>query len=251
MFNSKEKEFELRIEHLKESMDKLAEDKKGVEKDLEKARAKIAELEEKLAQSEVETLKKKTQETLAEYRSLKEQYQQKIQEFDSSLQEKEENYAMEAVRARGQFEEDIAQGKQDTEKYVAENVETFTETFNYYLEQIKALVDALGHVASASGRQLFSGEEADRKTEFGCRMISALKEETEALPQGDGNRILFASPEEEEAKQEEPGDKPEEAGEAPKEEAADGEAKKAEKKAGKKSGDKKKKEKKKAQQADE
>ena len=74
MFNSKEKEFELRIEHLKESMDKLAEDKKGVEKDLEKARAKIAELEEKLAQSEVETLKKKTQETLAEYRSLREQH---------------------------------------------------------------------------------------------------------------------------------------------------------------------------------
>jgi len=71
MFNRKEQEYELRMQHLKESMDKLAEKNKGMEKDLEKARARISELEEKLAQSELETLNREAQETLAEYKGLK------------------------------------------------------------------------------------------------------------------------------------------------------------------------------------
>ena len=35
MFNGKQREFEMRMEHLKESMDKLGEEKKGVEKNLD------------------------------------------------------------------------------------------------------------------------------------------------------------------------------------------------------------------------
>ena len=172
MFNRKEQEYELRMQHLKESMDKLAEKNKGMEKDLEKARARISELEEKLAQSELETLKREAQETLAEYKGLKELYLRKNQEFDGSMQTKEENYAKEEVHARRQFNDEIAQQKQDTEEYVSETVNTFSETYNYYLNQIKVLMDALGKVASATGKQLFSGEAVDLKTEF-ARFILA------------------------------------------------------------------------------
>ena len=241
MFNRKEQEYELRMQHLKESMDKLAEKNKGMEKDLEKARARISELEEKLAQSELETLKREAQETLAEYKGLKELYLRKNQEFDGSMQTKEENYAKEEVHARRQFNDEIAQQKQDTEEYVSETVNTFSETYNYYLNQIKVLMDALGKVASATGKQLFSGEAVDLKTEFGCRMVNELKQETGMLPHEGGNRILFGAPEEEEEKEEKlkeeeadaeaPKDKPKkkektkEPKDEPKEEADAGESK--------------------------
>ena len=241
MFNRKEQEYELRMQHLKESMDKLAEKNKGMEKDLEKARARISELEEKLAQSELETLKREAQETLAEYKGLKELYLRKNQEFDGSMQTKEENYAKEEVHARRQFNDEIAQQKQDTEEYVSETVNTFSETYNYYLNQIKVLMDALGKVASATGKQLFSGEAVDLKTEFGCRMVNELKQETGMLPHEGGNRILFGAPEEEEEKKEKlkeeeadaeaPKDKPKkkektkEPKDEPKEEADAGESK--------------------------
>lgn len=204
MFNSKEKEFELRIEHLKESMDKLGEEKKGVEKNLEKARTRISELEEKLAQTEVESLRKEARETLAEAQGLKELYLRKNEDFDSNMQAESENYAKEEVRARRKFNEELAQQKKDTEEYVGDTVETFSETYNYYLNQIKVLMDALGQVATKTGKHLFSGEEVDLKTEFGRRMMRALKQEAETLPQEGGNRVLFGAPEEEEEKKEEP-----------------------------------------------
>ena len=204
MFNSKQREFEMRMEHLKESMDKLGEEKKGVEKNLEKARARISELEEKLAQTEVESLRKEARETLAEAQGLKELYLRKNEDFDSNMQAESENYAKEEVRARRKFNEELAQQKKDTEEYVGDTVETFSETYNYYLNQIKVLMDALGQVATKTGKHLFSGEEVDLKTEFGRRMMRALKQEAETLPQEGGNRVLFGAPEEEEEKKEEP-----------------------------------------------
>ena len=204
MFNSKQREFEMRMEHLKESMDKLGEEKKGVEKNLEKARARISELEEKLAQTEVESLRKEARETLAEAQGLKELYLRKNEDFDSNMQAESENYAKEEVRARRKFNEELAQQKKDTEEYVGDTVETFSETYNYYLNQIKVLMDALGPVATKTGKHLFSGEEVDLKTEFGRRMMRALKQEAETLPQEGGNRVLFGAPEEEEEKKEEP-----------------------------------------------
>ena len=204
MFNSKQREFEMRMEHLKESMDKLGEEKKGVEKNLEKAKARISELEEKLAQTEVESLRKEARETLAEAQGLKELYLRKNEDFDSNMQAESENYAKEEVRARRKFNEELAQQKKDTEEYVGDTVETFSETYNYYLNQIKVLMDALGQVATKTGKHLFSGEEVDLKTEFGRRMMRALKQEAETLPQEGGNRVLFGAPEEEEEKKEEP-----------------------------------------------
>ena len=204
MFNSKQREFEMRMEHLKESMDKLGEEKKGVEKDLEKAKARISELEEKLAQTEVESLRKEARETLAEAQGLKELYLRKNEDFDSNMQAESENYAKEEVRARRKFNEELAQQKKDTEEYVGDTVETFGESYNYYLNQIKVLMDALGQVATKTGKHLFSGEEVDLKTEFGRRMMRALKQEAETLPQEGGNRVLFGAPEEEEEKKEEP-----------------------------------------------
>lgn len=204
MFGSNNKNYEMQIEHLKESLNNVTEEKKKVENELEKYKARISELEEKLAQTDLEVLKKETQETLAEYQGLKELYLRKNQEFDGNLQAKEESYAKEESLARHHLKEEIVQQKQDTEKIVSDTVNTFSETYNYYLNQIKVLMDALGQVATKTGKHLFSGEEVDLKTEFGRRMMRALKQEAETLPQEGGNRVLFGAPEEEEEKKEEP-----------------------------------------------
>jgi len=196
MFGSKN--YEMRIQHMKESLDKLTEEKKQVEKELENARSRISDLEEQLAKSDLEILKRENKETLAEYQGLKELYLRKNQDFDNNLQEKEESYAKEESLARHHLKDEIAQQKLDTEKSVAETVNTFSETYNYYLNQIKVLMDALGNVASATGKQLFSGEAVDLKTEFGRQMVNALKQGTDTLPQGSGDRILIGSAEEEE-----------------------------------------------------
>ena len=196
MFGSKN--YEMRIQHLKESLDKLTEEKKQVEKELENARNKISDLEEQLSRSDLETLKRENRETLAEYQGLKDLYLRKNQDFDSNLQEKQESYAKEESLARHHLKDEIAQQKLDTEKSVSETVNTFSETYNYYLNQIKVLMDALGNVASATGKQLFSGEAVDLKTEFGRQMVNALKQGTDTLTQGSGDRILIGSAEEEE-----------------------------------------------------
>ena len=197
MFGSKN--YEMRIQHMKESLDKLTEEKKQVEKELENARSRISDLEEQLAKSDLEILKRENKETLAEYQGLKELYLRKNQDFDNNLQEKEESYAKEESLARHHLKEEIVQQKQDTEKIVSDTVNTFSETYNYYLNQIKVLMDALGNVASATGKQLFSGEAVDLKTEFGRQMVNALKQETDTLPQGSGDRILIGTSEEEAA----------------------------------------------------
>ncbi|MBR0266540.1 MAG: hypothetical protein IJQ71_03785 [Clostridia bacterium] len=199
MFGSNNKNYEMQIEHLKESLNNVTEEKKKVENELEKYKARISELEEKLAQTDLEVLKKETQETLAEYQGLKELYLRKNQEFDGNLQAKEESYAKEESLARHHLKEEIVQQKQDTEKIVSDTVNTFSETYNYYLNQIKVLMDALGNVASATGKQLFSGEAVDLKTKFGRQMVNALKQETDTLPQGSGDRILIGTSEEEAA----------------------------------------------------
>jgi hypothetical protein len=199
MFGSNNKNYEMQIEHLKESLNNVTEEKKKVENELEKYKARISELEGKLAQTDLEVLKKETQETLAEYQGLKELYLRKNQEFDGNLQAKEESYAKEESLARHHLKEEIVQQKQDTEKIVSDTVNTFSETYNYYLNQIKVLMDALGNVASATGKQLFSGEAVDLKTEFGRQMVNALKQETDTLPQGSGDRILIGTSEEEAA----------------------------------------------------
>ena len=201
MFGSS-KNYEIHIQHLQESLNKMTEEKKKAEKDLESARSRISDLEAKLAQTDLEVLKKETRETLAEYEGLKDLYLRKNQDFDSSLQSKEESYAKEEALARHHLKEEIAQQKQETEKYVSETVKTFNETYNYYLNQIKVLMNALGNVASDTGLKLFSGEELDLKTEFGREMVNALKQETDTLPQGSGDRILIGSSEEEAAEAE-------------------------------------------------
>ena len=200
--SSKTTNLEMRIQHLQESLDKMTEEKKKVENDLVNAKAKIADLEDKLSKTDLEQLKKETKETLAEYEGLKELYLRKNQDFDSSLQTKEENYAKEESLARHHLKEEIVQTKRDTEKAVSDTVSTFSETYNYYLNQIKVLMDTLGNVATSTGKQLFSGEAVDLKAEFGRQMVNALKQGTDTLPQGSGDRILIGTSEEEAAAEE-------------------------------------------------
>jgi hypothetical protein len=64
---------------------------------------------------------------------------------------------------------------------VANTVKTFGESYNYYLNQIKVLMDALGNVATRTGAALFSGENADLRTSFGHQMRDLLKSGVDAF----------------------------------------------------------------------
>ena len=55
-------------------------------------------------------------------------------------------------------------------------VRTFGESYNHYLSQIKAMMDALSAVAAQTGETLFAGENADLKARFGSRMQEYLGE---------------------------------------------------------------------------
>ena len=52
--SSKTTNLEMRIQHLQESLDKMTEEKKKVENDLVNAKAKIADLEDKLSTTDLE-----------------------------------------------------------------------------------------------------------------------------------------------------------------------------------------------------
>ena len=100
---------------------------------------------------------------------------------------------------------------------MASTVKSFGESYNYYLNQIKLLMDALGNVATRTGEALFSGGNDDLKSRFGSLMRDTLKTETGDLKGDAGDVVLIGSLDEPEAPEEAAGEAeamPEEVGEA-------------------------------------
>ena len=164
-------------------------------RELESARAKVAELEQRWENSDFEQLKRETRAREAEYEGLKELYHRKNEEFDSQREEREQAFAREAAAERFSLEEEIHDNRQANMEYVTRTVKTFGESYNYYLNQIRALMDALGAVATRTGAALFSGDNEDLKTKFGLQMVEELKAATGDMDTGNGDLMLIGSAE--------------------------------------------------------
>ncbi len=221
MFGSKKVEgLEAQIRNLKDQLESEKKENERLNSNLSSARRKITELEQKLTDTDFEALKAEQASVKAEYEGLRDMYTKKIQAFENSKEEEERAFARKAALDRFNLDNEIKENRQANQDYVVQTVRTFSDTYNYYLNQIKVLMDALGNVATQTGQALFSDPADDLKTNFGLRMADQLKSETDELRSDSGDLILIGSVEEAE-KAEEEAEAAEEACEETVEEAAE------------------------------
>lgn len=187
MFGKKQiQELEAQVQDLQAELSQARSEGTTLREQLEAANARIAGLEAQLNDFDLDQAKEEAAAMKAEYEGLRELYKQKNQEFDDCREEKEQSFARDQAIQRHNLENEIRDNRQANQEYVANTVRTFGESYNHYLNQIKALMDALSSVAAQTGETLFSGENADLKARFGSSMQEYLKsgsEEPEEAPE--------------------------------------------------------------------
>ena len=186
---------ESQVRDLKDKLDREMREKNDLSQQLQSARNKISDLEKQLVSTDLEQLKEEARQSRAEYEGLKELYSKKIQAFDDDKEEKEQAFARQAALERYNLDNEIKNNRQSNEEFVSSTVRTFSESYNYYLNQIKLLMDALGKVASSTGEALFSQENEDLKASFGLRMAEELRSGMDTLKQEDGDLLLIGNQE--------------------------------------------------------
>ena len=199
MFGSRKiQELEYKLREVTDNLDKITKERNDLTQRLSEADAKIADLEAKVAESELEHLKEDARATQAQFEGLKELYTRKVKEFDDSIEQREEDFAQEDALKRHNLENEIRDNRQANQEYVAGTVKRFSESYNYYLNQIKLLMDALGDIAKHTGEALFTGEYSDRDlmTSMGEEIVARLKTDTDSLRTDDSGLVLIGTPEE-------------------------------------------------------
>ena len=191
MFGSRKiQELEYKLREVTDNLDKITKERNDLTQRLSEADTKIADLEAKVAESELEHLKEDARATQAQFEGLKELYTRKVKEFDDSIKQREEDFAQEDALKRHNLENEIRDNRQANQEYVAGTVKRFSESYNYYLNQIKLLMDALGDIAKHTGEALFTGEYSDRDlmTSMGEEIVARLKTDTDSLRTDDSAR---------------------------------------------------------------
>ena len=163
MFGSgKIKELEARLSSMRNKLDSVEKEKKDALQQLTDAKGRIQDLERQLAESEGTELKNQARKTIVEYEGLKDLYMQKNRELDESRESVEEGFAREAATKRHDLEEEIRTNREDNQTMVTETVKTFAGSYQYYLDQIRVLMDALSQAAKETGDSLFEGSDRIR-----------------------------------------------------------------------------------------
>lgn len=182
MFGSKKiEELEARVRELTESLSKQQAENAELTQQLDSAKSRIADMEAQLMDFDLAQAKEEARASRAEFEGLKDLYTRKNREFDEYKEEEEQRFARDQALQRHNLENEIRDNRQANQEYVANTVKTFGESYNYYLNQIKVLMDALGNVATRTGAALFSGESADLRSSFGNQMRDLLKSGVEAF----------------------------------------------------------------------
>ena len=193
MFGSKKiQELEARVAELTESLSKQQAENASLTQQLESARSQIAGMEAQLNDFDLEQAKEEAKASRAEYEGLKELYSRKTREFDEFKEGEEQRFARDQALQRHNLENEIRDNRQANQEYVANTVKTFGESYNYYLNQIKVLMDALGNVATRTGASLFQGESADLRSSFGHQMRDLLKSGVEAFDEDEEKLVVEA-----------------------------------------------------------
>jgi len=196
MFGSgKIKELEARLSSMRNKLDSVEKEKKDALQQLTDAKGRIQDLERQLAESEGTELKNQARKTIVEYEGLKDLYMQKNRELDESRESVEEGFAREAASKRHDLEEEIRTNREDNQTMVTETVKTFAGSYQYYLDQIRVLMDALSQAAKETGDSLFAGDQPNIKEVFGSRIREHLQNDTDALRQNAGDILLIGAEE--------------------------------------------------------
>ena len=193
------KELEAQLSSMRNKLDSVEKEKKDALQQLTNAKGRIQELEQQLAESEGTELKNQARKTIVEYEGLKELYMQKNRELDESRESVEESFAKEAATKRHDLEEEIRTNREDNQTMVSETVKTFAGSYQYYLDQIRVLMDALSQAAKETGDSLFAGDQPNIKEVFGSRIREHLQNDTDALRQNAGDILLIGAEEAKEA----------------------------------------------------
>ncbi|MBQ8306516.1 MAG: hypothetical protein IJX90_09920 [Blautia sp.] len=184
------------ISDLNDRLDRVTREKNDLEQKLTAANRKVSELESQLTDMDLEQLKEEARTKQAEFEGLKDMYSQKIQDFNDTKEEQEQEFAKEAAVKRHNLENEIHDNRQANQEFVSNTVKNFTESYNYYLNQIKLLMDALGDVASRTGEALFSADHKDLKVQIGQEMMNKIKTDTDSLRNDSDGLVLIGSAEE-------------------------------------------------------
>ena len=152
---------------LQEKLSAATANNEDLEQKLGAAYQNISELEAKLCDTDFEALKEQERVTLVELEGLRDLYTKKIQDFDNSIEERQEAIEKENSIQRYNLEKEIEEDRQANQEYVSNTVKEFGESFNYYLDQVKVLMNALSHVATKTGENLFKEKEKKLKTILG------------------------------------------------------------------------------------
>jgi len=199
MFGSgKVQGLESQIRELTGKLEKVNQEKAELSRRLEAEKARAAEVERKLIDTDFEKLKEEARVSKVEYEGLKDLYTRKVQTFDSSKEEEEQKFARESALSRYNLKNEINAVKQENQGKVAGTVQTFVESYNYYMNQIKMLMDALSNVAVRTSEVMFDNPQEDLKANFGLQMVEELKSQTDAINRDSGDLIVIGAPEEKE-----------------------------------------------------
>ena len=185
---------EAKVREWTDKAEHLEKEKADLARQLENARREIADLTRQAAESDVAKAKEQFLASKAEYEGLKELYTKKIQAFEEGREEKEQAFAREAALERHSLEHEIRDNRAASQDHVRSTVKSFSESYQYYLSQIKLMMDALGDVAARTGETLFSGEGGgDLKTRFGQQLAEKIRADVKALRGADGDLVLIDS----------------------------------------------------------
>ena len=168
---------ESKSSELEESLAAASSNNEDLEQKLGAAYQNISELEAKLCDTDFEALKEQERVTLVELEGLRELYTKKIQDFDNSIEERQEAIEKENSIQRYNLEKEIEEDRQANQEYVSNTVKEFGESFNYYLDQVKVLMNALSHVATKTGENLFKEKEKKLKTLLGEAVAEEIRGE--------------------------------------------------------------------------
>ena len=174
-----------RVAELQESISSADSDIADLEQSIAAARADISDLKAKFTDAELEDLKERTRVTQVEIERLKGVYAKKLQDFDESVEKRKEIIEKENALQRFNLEKEIEDDRQANREYVSSTVREFNDSFNYYLNQIRMLSDALGDVAARTGETLFQEKDQEMLTSMGESVIEKIHGEVDAVdPEG-------------------------------------------------------------------
>ena len=172
--------------------EKLTQENGKLAQELEAARERIAMFETQPEDAVLKCLRDEALVSKAEYEALKDLYARKSQELNAIMEEKEQKFAKEMARQRAQLEIELRDNRKANEEYVTDSVKTFADSYNYYLSQVKLLMDTLSDVATQTGEDLFTGENDDLKMRIGHQIREQLATDAGAM-KNEGDLLLFGS----------------------------------------------------------